>query len=340
MTFPQLLTKFSCASVVDCQWRRLLSSLCFSMAGNEDTAPSANKKNIFSKSGVLDVSEIDRDMLIKVLVNSVAYEKDGILALSKPAGLPVSGKRVDGQLSLMDVWGDVADGVNRPNAVLISAPEKESSGIVLLADDNITANKLSRDIADAGKRSQVKRQYIALIVGIPEHHQGSQNLNLGQEIIGEELRTVIKHEATKGSIKRQETKNTNVDYNVLDYNVKLNSALIEMWPLKAYKHQLQVHTTSMLCSILGDHLYSNRVQSVLGTPVLIDPNEARTGPQKLPKMLRNAMNLSVSRVPKLPLHLHYNQLFLRRPDGDVHVTAPHPTYFKRSMKLLDLEMPT
>ncbi|XP_071960318.1 mitochondrial mRNA pseudouridine synthase RPUSD3-like [Antedon mediterranea] len=323
-------------------FRRLTSSPSLVTDQQEGTAvlTPKPKKNIFSKSGVLDVSNISRDSLIKVLVASLLFKGDGLLVLSKPAGLSVSGKTKDGQFSLMDVMHDVADGINSPNACLISAPEKETSGIILLAEDKMTANKLNRDIVDASKRSGVKRQYIGLTVGIPEHNQGSQLLHVGQEDIDEELMTVIKSDFSKASLTRQDTKKTKMEYKVLEHNRQLNCALIEMWPQKAYKHQLQVHSTSMLCCILGDHLYSNRVQSVLGVPVLIDPLQAKPGPQKLPKMLREAMNLTASKTANMPLHLHFHQLFIKRPAGDLHITVPLPRYFQRSLQLLGLKMPT
>ena len=42
------------------------------------------------------------------------------------------------------------------------------------------------------------------------------------------------------------------------------------------KHQLQVHLSNKLCYILGDQMYSNRIQDILSVPVLVDPLRAST----------------------------------------------------------------
>nr|XP_051685593.1 mitochondrial mRNA pseudouridine synthase RPUSD3 [Oryctolagus cuniculus] len=100
-------------------------------------------------------------------------------------------------------------------------------------------------------------------------------------------------------------------------------ALVQLQPLTGFPRQLQVHMTLQLCPVLGDHVHSARVGTVLGQRFLL-PAES-TKPQ--------------TQAAQLPLHLHLRRLLLpgtRPGDAPTQLLAPPPPYFSRTLQCLGL----
>ncbi|XP_077978845.1 mitochondrial mRNA pseudouridine synthase Rpusd3-like [Glandiceps talaboti] len=216
---------------------------------------------------------------------------------------------------------------------------KNCSGVTLLATKPSIAAGVDQLLMKSTAQQTRTRRYWALTIGVPRPGTGTIKVPLAEEQRGNENMVVVKPEASAGSLKRREAKKTSTEYTVLDDNH--SCALVEMKPLKAYRHQMQVHMISKLCSILGDHTYSSRIQTVLGIPVLVDVHNVQPCTQVVKKEILHQMNLTAHLMSSVPLHLHCVAITLPKWQNgkDLIITAPLPKYFWKSLKLLDLDRP-
>ena len=109
------------------------------------------------------------------------------------------------------------------------------------------------------------------------------------------------------------------------------------------RHFLRVYFSYLLSPILGDHLFGNRVQTIMGKRLAISPIQAdRLGTfQKIPKDILTLLGLTDS--ARVPTCLHLNQMQLARftdKNSNLVLTAEPPIYFQQVCKTLDLNLQT
>ncbi|XP_022103945.1 RNA pseudouridylate synthase domain-containing protein 3-like [Acanthaster planci] len=298
----------------------------------------ADDQSIFAECGFPWSEKTTVDELEKHISNSKVYDKDGIIALNKPAGIPVTAGSQDNLVSVVEILPKLVEAIGKPAAEIAKAAKKESSGLLLLGEDKQTANALSDAFLMARRRNQLIRKYWALTVGIPSPVQGTINLPIGAEKIGDQTLMVPKRDASKGSFERKEVFPCRTEYRVLSANHDLNCCLLELQPLKLQNQQFQVHLSNKLCSILGDRLYSNQIRDILGVPVLVDPHRAAIGTQNIPEGVQKVLGLRAQHMSRLPLFLHWYQVTLPkwRQKRDVSIQATPPGYFMEAVKRLGL----
>lgn len=106
---------------------------------------------------------------------------------------------------------------------------------------------------------------------------------------------------------------------------------------------LRVFLAHTLSPILGDHLYGNRVQDVLGKRLAISPIQAENlaSFQKIsPNILAR---LKVNESGRVPTCLHLSQLTLSQFWGkhsDLTIKAEPPPHFRYSCHALGVHLPT
>ncbi|NWQ82214.1 RUSD3 synthase, partial [Columbina picui] len=225
-----------------------------------------------------------------------------LLALSKPPGLPVTGR--PGELSLsallpalrrrLDLpaelhvvkaptrynWG-VLGGVSvaaspHPGLRAIATP-RECSGLVLLSGCHRATDQLQQFFTAARRRGQFPATYCAVTVGVPAEAQGEIRTGLRWQQQGDTAAVVPVLSPGRRSLARKEVKSTLTRYRVL--GAAGGCALLQLQPKTAFPQQLPVHLTLLLCPALGDHEHSSRVGRVLGVPFLLPPEAARTHTQ-------------------------------------------------------------
>jgi len=179
----------------------------------------------------------------------VIYEDDRMFAVDKPAGLSVHKINAqDPNETLADILvaerpylEGVGEDSLRPG--IVHRLDKETSGAMVVAKDQEAFMALKQQFQDR----TVKKEYLALVYGVPKNDSGSIDLPLGK--VGTRQTTQIKG---KRELKVREA---HTDYEVekrfTDY------ALLRVRPLTGRTHQIRVHLKAIGHPIVGDKLYAS-----------------------------------------------------------------------------------
>lgn len=120
-------------------------------------------------------------------------------------------------------------------------------------------------------------------------------------------------------------------------------SLVEIDVSSAKNHFLRVYLAYLFSPILGDHLYGNRVQDILGKRLAISPLQAdRLAKfQKVPPNILTGLNLSDSALVPTCLHLSQVTLaqFANKESSLVLSADPSPS-FQYVCQAFDLNPPT
>ena len=169
----------------------------------------------------------------------VVYEDEYLLVVDKPTNMPTHPSRGNSLPTLanavMSMQGEsfVFRAVNRL--------DRDTSGLVLIAKDAHTANKLSQSM----KKHEFSKKYLALIDGIPQKKQDTICAPIRRE--------------SEGSIKRivaDDGKPAITEYNVL-YSTD-GKSMVEVILHTGRTHQIRVHMAHIGHPLTNDFLYGTR----------------------------------------------------------------------------------
>lgn len=177
----------------------------------------------------------------------VFYEDDYILVIDKPIGMTVhpakgahSGTLVNALLNYTNELSDVNSDV-RPG--IVHRLDKETSGLIVVAKDNITHTKLAKQF----QRHTVQKQYVALVEGVIDRDEGVIDVPLGRHPRQHDKRTVSYAEHAKDAYTR---------YRVLARGKDVS--LVALFPKTGRTHQLRVHMQYIKHPIMGDEKYHRK----------------------------------------------------------------------------------
>lgn len=241
----------------------------------------------------------------KMIQACVIYRDDHIIALNKPAGLPVQGgskqtRHVD---SLSEAL--MFDYDERPR--LVHRLDKDTSGVLVLARTRAAAAGLTA----AFRHRETRKIYWAVVAGVPTPRMGTVKFGLvkapGHGSGGEGEKMICIHPAEVD--KTEGAKRATTDYAVLDTAAK-RCAWLALVPITGRTHQLRAHMAEMGHPIIGDGKYGGSGQENLG-----DGWGAQLGGDISRKM-----------------HLHARSLRFEHPVSKaiLNLTAPLPDHMKRT----------
>ncbi len=245
----------------------------------------------------------------------VLHEDEHLLALDKPAGLPVSPDRSDPQRpNLVKLLHDAIAGGKpwvreRGLDYLMNAHrlDAEMSGVILLAKNKPTLIALANLF---GSDKPVKK-YIALVSGVPPEKQFAVDAKIAPHPVKPGLMHVDSRNGKKSK----------TQFEVLETFPRCGYALLKCEPLIGRTHQIRLHLRYAGFPIVGDELYG-------GKPLWLSrlkPNyRLKPGHEERPLFSRAA--------------LHAEELSLPHPftGATVIITAPWPKDLKVAMKYLRL----
>ncbi|CTQ50123.1 RluA family pseudouridine synthase [Jannaschia donghaensis] len=261
----------------------------------ESRAPAAPRRD--------KVSAADAEMIRSCVI----YRDEHLIALNKPPGLASQGG--SGQTRHVDGLGDALRFDSDEQPRLVHRLDKDTSGIMLMARNRLTAVQLSEAFRDHDTR----KIYWAAVAGTPHPRMGTIRYGLvksgGGGDGGEKMRVVHPDEIDeiKGA------KRATSDYAVLD-TLGSRGAWVALVPVTGRTHQLRVHMAEMGHPIVGDGKYGGSSQENAG-----DGWGASFGGE-------------ISRK----LHLHARSLSLTHPmtGARLQLTAPLPDHMQRTWKML------
>ena len=169
----------------------------------------------------------------------ILFEDERILVVNKPRNMPIHPSRGN---SLPTLANAVRAYLDRPFVFrCITRLDRDTSGVVLIAKDRLSAAILSR----AMKAGAIKKTYLARVVGIPTPSDGRISAPIERESEGGIKRVV--REGGKPSVTEYKTLSADAD-----------SAILEVTPITGRTHQIRVHMSYIGHPLVDDFLYGER----------------------------------------------------------------------------------
>lgn len=187
----------------------------------------------------------------------VLYEDSDLIVLSKPAGLVVhpgagnwTGTLVN---ALIHHCGDSLSGiggVKRPG--IVHRLDKETSGVMVVAKNDIAHRHLADQFADHGRSGPLERAYQAIVWGRPKGLRGTIDAALGRA--GDRTKRTVKHEDS------DDAREAITHYEVIErYGEKPDAtclaSLVECRLETGRTHQIRVHMAHIGHPLVGDPEY-------------------------------------------------------------------------------------
>ncbi|MGJ4789995.1 RluA family pseudouridine synthase [Leptospira koniambonensis] len=173
------------------------------------------------------------------------YEKGFLLAVEKPAGIPVHATFDPNRPNLEDL---VRQQEKEPDLRLLHRLDRDTSGILLFCKEPSKNKEADLILADSEKT------YLAVCVGIP---------------IEKEFRVECFLKDGKGKVSsvRSGGKKAITDFTLLSYSKEKNISLIAAKLVTGRRHQIRFHLSSIGIPILGDDTYSDpSIKSLVPKP--------------------------------------------------------------------------
>ncbi|MBK1625106.1 RluA family pseudouridine synthase [Afifella marina] len=186
---------------------------------------------------------------------AIVYEDDHLVVVDKPAGMvvhPAPGAH-DGTLvnALLHHCGDTLSGIGgirRPG--IVHRLDKDTSGLLVIAKNDVAHRDLSAQFADHGREGPLKREYCALVWGVPQLRAGSVDAPLDRDTKNREKRAV-----------RRSGRHAVTHYRVEETFENGLASLVTCRLETGRTHQIRVHMAHIGHPLLGDALYGSGFQS-------------------------------------------------------------------------------
>nr|XP_054748890.1 pseudouridylate synthase RPUSD4, mitochondrial-like [Lytechinus pictus] len=322
------------SSVVAARIRKQLKASIKAQKPVKEKEDILKKKRRDLRYQTRDLSRLSVNVVAEILRDRVIFEKDDIIALDKPYGLPVHGgpgmkHSID---SLLPKLSNLLNKKGTSEELhLIHRLDKETTGVILLARTERTA----RVLHEMFRKRQIIKQYLVITVGIPSPKEGILDMPMTEKEIDGKHRMVIRPDmadlypdsvGVRSGRRNRDSQEALTRYKVL--NERGNCALVQLEPETGVKHQIRVHLAQGLgCPILGDHKYSHH---------------DRLAPQKLTPGILQSLGISQPKARTVPMHLHARQLVIPEifDKHNYFISTRVPWFFRENMKRLKLKYDT
>jgi RluA family pseudouridine synthase len=172
--------------------------------------------------------------------DAILHDRDAVVAVNKPAWLPVQGTRASQRISLEAI---LAERLRCPGLRAAHRLDRQTSGVLLFARDAKRAAFLGRALEDR----RVAKTYLAWVSPLPEKDAWTVSGPLGPTKTGKRYRFELR------STSAPDARESETHFRVVARTGA--RALVECRPITGRTHQLRVHLSASGSPIVGDDLY-------------------------------------------------------------------------------------
>lgn len=183
----------------------------------------------------------------------VVYEDDDIIVIDKPAGLVVhpaagheSGTLVNALIAHCGTGLSGIGGVRRPG--IVHRLDKDTSGLMVVAKNDLAHQALSAQFADHGKTNEMQRGYLAFVWGVPNRTRGTIAAPIDRHPRAREKMAV--REGGREAVTHYELRRA-----FAGRDGKPVAALLACHLETGRTHQIRVHLAHIGHPLMGDALY-------------------------------------------------------------------------------------
>ena len=227
------------------------------------------------------------------------------IAINKPSGLAVQGGSSQ-RYHVDDMLKYVFNKKTVPK--LVHRIDKDTSGLLLIANDHKSAKKLSIFF----KEHKIVKTYLAIVSPCPKNDYGLIDVPILKKGVDGKQRMKVDYKKGKLSV---------THYKVLD-KVGSRVALIALYPKTGRTHQLRVHLEHINSPIVGDNKYK-------GLPFIYNSSEELNQHDSISQIKWNSEDIN-----NLQLHAYS----IRMPSNEI-IEAELNDEFKNNLKFLGLVLP-
>ncbi len=224
---------------------------------------SAVKPGYRVRSG--DVAEFELPLAPKMELEpediplDIVFEDDSLLVINKPAGMtvhPGSGIHSGTMANALSAYSKRLSALGGPiRPGIVHRLDKDTSGLLMVAKDNLTHNSLSEQL----QRRSIRREYIAVVWGKPGMDEGDIDAPIGRDRSDRKKMTVL------GTGSRE----ASTSFNVLErYDI---ASLLSLRLKTGRTHQIRVHMSYLGYPVLGDPRYGGRTKALRSLPSSLRP---------------------------------------------------------------------
>jgi len=278
-------------------------------------SPSVLKSSLTS----IDWSKFSQDGLVDLLVRSVIYDAEGIIAFDKPAGLPYSGSkssRVQIDRAMKAVKNLVAPDCERLH--LVESLDKLASGIIYFAKTPERSEQL-RKMINEGK---IVHRFRVIAKGVPENQTADIDIPLHKILKESDVRWVPVREHTKNEICYDKTR-----YRLINYDKAIHVSLLDVFVNKSSNlNQLRSHLAlGINCPLIGESKYN---------PKKMD------APVRLTAGILQSLGLKINHSRNVPMFAHLAEILVPIGTGSGSrfsvIKSNYPPLFTSVVKGLSL----
>jgi 23S rRNA pseudouridine1911/1915/1917 synthase len=179
----------------------------------------------------------------------IVYEDGDLVVIDKPAGLVVhpgagnqTGTLVNAIIAHCGESLSGIGGVKRPG--IVHRLDKDTSGLLVVAKHDAAHRGLAEQFADHGREGPLRREYLALVWGVPEPHVGAIGASLKRDDRNR-LKQAVARSGGRRALTRYEVSEKFGD----------SAALVACRLETGRTHQIRVHMAHIGHPLIGDTIY-------------------------------------------------------------------------------------